>query len=174
MASEKAEIAIVVAMAENGVIGRDGGLPWRLSSDLKRFKALTMGKPIVMGRKTWDSIGRVLPGRPHVVVSRNPGLGIEGVETARSLDEGLAKAADAAQRADAGEICVIGGGDIYAQALPRAARLYVTHVEATVPGDTRFPDIAQADWEAVREERLPADERNSYPTRFVEYRRRAQ
>ena len=86
------EIAIVVAVAENGVIGREGGLPWRLSSDLKRFKALTMGKPIVMGRKTWDSLGRVLPGRPHIVISRRPDFEAEGVETAGSLDEALSKA----------------------------------------------------------------------------------
>lgn len=163
------EIAIVVAMAENRVIGKQGGLPWRLSSDLKRFKALTMGKPIVMGRKTWESLGRVLPGRPHVVVSRRPDLEIAGVETAGSLDEGLARAERTARELGVGEICVIGGGQIYAQTLPRADRLYVTHVDASPEGDTRFPEIDAAAWRPVREETVPADERNSYPTRFVEY-----
>ncbi len=165
------ELAMVVAMAENNIIGRDGGLPWRLSADLRRFKDLTMGKPIVMGRRTWDSLGRVLPGRRHVVVSRQADFGAEGVEAAGSLDEALSAAHRAAREAGASQICVIGGGQIYAQALPRADRLYVTHVEAVVEGDTCFPAIDDALWAVVREERLPADERNTYATRFVEYRR---
>ena len=166
-----AEIAIVVAVAENGIIGRDGGLPWRLPSDLKRFKALTMGKPIVMGRKTWDLLGGVLPGRPHIVISRRRDFAAEAVETAGSLDEALAKAARAARDIGAGEICIIGGGEVYAQTLPRADRLYVTHIEAAIDGDARFPRIEPALWGPVREERVPADERNSHTTRFVEYRR---
>lgn len=165
------EVAIVVAVAENGVIGREGGLPWRLSSDLRRFKALTMGKPIVMGRKTWDSLGRVLPGRPHFVISRRTDFAAEGVETAGSLEEALSKAERSARDLGASQLCVIGGGEVYLQALPRADRLYVTHVEAAIEGDTRFPEIDRALWRPVREERVAADERNSHPTRFVEYHR---
>nr|AIA14425.1 Dihydrofolate reductase [uncultured bacterium] len=159
-------------MGKNRVIGRDGGLPWRLSSDMKRFKALTMGKPIVMGRKTWDSLGRPLPGRPHVVVTRNADFSAEGVERAESLDAAIERAATLAQESGADEICIIGGGEIYAQAMEKADSLHVTHVEIEPEGDTVFPEIDPATWECIDDERLPAGEKDSHATRYAVYRRR--
>lgn len=170
---KKPDLAIVVAMARNRVIGRDGSLPWRLSSDLKRFKALTMGKPVVMGRKTWDSIGRALPGRPNVVVTRNAAFDAAGVERAETLDAALRQAEALAAEAGADEICVIGGGEIYAQAIGRADVLHVTHVAVEAEGDTLFPEIDPTVWKCVHEECIPAGERDSHPTRYAVYRRRA-
>jgi dihydrofolate reductase len=169
------DIAIYVAIAENGVIGRKGGLPWRLSSDLKRFKADTMGKPIVMGRKTWESIGRPLPGRLNIVVSRNPRYRAEGAETVQSLDDAI-RLAEVRGRCmpDATEICIVGGGELYAQALPRADRLHVTHVLASPDGDTRFPPIDPQIWTEVRSENHPAGERDSHATRYVVYERKRE
>ncbi|UUP16101.1 dihydrofolate reductase [Nitratireductor thuwali] len=163
------DIALVVAMAENGVIGREGGLPWRLSTDLKRFKAVTMGKPVIMGRKTWESIGRPLPGRLNIVISRDPAYVAEGAEVVPSLDAGLALAEERAAGAD--EICVIGGGEIFREALEHSDRLYVTHVLADVTGDAHFPPIDSTHWEAVSTEDVPAGEKDVYPTRYVVYQR---
>jgi len=163
------KLAFVVAIAWNGVIGRDGGLPWRLSTDLKRFKAVTMGKPVVMGRKTWESIGKPLPGRLNIVVSRNPAFAAEGALTARSFDEALEKAR---AESEAEEICVIGGGEIYRQALSRADLLYVTHVDAEIEGDAFFPKIDPKVWHPVHSEAVPAGEKDIYPTRYVIYERR--
>lgn len=168
----KPVVSIVVAMAENRVIGRDGGLPWRLSSDMKRFKALTIGKPVIMGRKTWESLGRPLPGRPHVVVTRNEAFAAPGVDRAATLDAAVERACALAREAGVDEICVIGGGEIYAQAMTRADHLHVTHVEADPDGDTLFPRIDSTVWECVHEERLPAGEKDSHPTRYAVYRRR--
>lgn len=163
------QVTLVVAMAENGVIGRDGGLPWRLSTDLKRFKALTMGKPIVMGRKTWESFPtHPLPGRRNIVVTRKSGYRAQGAWTAGSLEEALALAG----KENPAEICVIGGGEIYRQAMPIADRLHVTHVEASVEGETRFPTIDQTHWFTVSAEHFPAGEKDVYPTRYVVYERR--
>jgi dihydrofolate reductase len=167
------DVAIYVAIAENGVIGRDGGLPWRLSSDLKRFKADTMGKPIIMGRKTYEGIGRPLPGRLNIVVTRDNAWRAEGVEVVHSLDEaiGLAKVRGRCM-AGADEICVIGGGEIYAQALPLADRLHVTHVLAAVDGDAHFPPIDPDSWRIVRSQDVPAGEKDSHATRYSVYERR--
>ncbi|PTE09029.1 dihydrofolate reductase [Mesorhizobium helmanticense] len=167
------DVAIYVAIAENGVIGRDGGLPWRLSSDLKRFKADTMGKPIIMGRKTYEGIGRPLPGRLNIVVTRDTGWRAEGVEIAHSLDDAI-RLANVRGRCMAGvdEICVIGGGEIYAQALPLADRLHVTHVLAAVDGDAHFPAIDPDFWHIVRSEDVPAGEKDSHATRYSVYERR--
>lgn len=168
------KLAILVAIAGNGVIGRDGGLPWRLSSDLKRFKADTMGKPIIMGRKTWASIGRPLPGRLNIVVTRDRGFRAEGAEIAGSLEEAITLATVRARcMAGADEICVIGGGEIYRQALPLADRLYVTHVLADVDGDTRFPPIDPALWHQVQATDVPPGEKDSHATRYTVYERRA-
>lgn len=160
-------IALVVAAARNGVIGRDGDMPWRLSSDLKRFKSITMGRPIIMGRKTWESLGRPLPGRQNIVITRQPDFTAPGAEVASSLDEALERA-----RALAGEggVFIIGGGEIYRQAIPQADRLHVTHVEAEVEGDTVFPEIGP-EWKPVHEERVPAGEKDDFPTRYVIYER---
>jgi len=167
-------VVIHVAIAENGVIGRDGGLPWRLSTDLKRFKAETMGRPIVMGRKTWESFPkRPLPGRLNIVVTRDPAYRAEGAEVVHSLQDALTLARIKGRcMAGIGEICVVGGGEIYAQALPLADRLSVTHVEAAVEGDTRFPAIDPEIWRVVSAENVPAGEKDSHATRHVVYERR--
>lgn len=170
--AERPEISIVVAVSENGVIGRDGDLPWKLSTDLKRFKALTLGKPVVMGRKTLESIGRPLPGRPNIVVTRDPGYRFEGVEVVHDIAAALEWGKALAVRYGATEVAIIGGGNIYAQAIGSADVLYVTHVAAEVEGDTRFPAIDPAVWETVSEEAVPAGERDSYASRFAVYRRR--
>ena len=159
-------VSIVVAADEQGGIGRGGRLPWHLPEDLRRFKALTMGKPIVMGRRTWDSIGRPLPGRRSIVVSRQAGLGIEGAEVVASLDEALRAAGDAA------EVCVIGGAEIYREALRLADTLYLTRVHATVEADTFFPALDRSVWAEAGCEPRPADDRHAHPYSFVTLRRR--
>lgn len=168
------EVAIYVAIAENGVIGRDNGLPWKLSSDLKRFKADTMGKPIIMGRKTFESIGKPLPGRLNIVVSRDPAYRIEGAETAQSVGDAITLATVKARcMPGADEICVIGGGEIYRLALPLAHRLHVTHVLASPDGDTRFPAIESDKWVVESSQEFPAGEKDSHATRYTVYRRRS-
>jgi dihydrofolate reductase len=166
-------VAIYVAIADNGVIGRDGGLPWRLSSDLKRFKADTMGKPIVMGRKTYEGIGRPLPGRLNIVVTRDKSWRAEGVEIAHSLEDAIRLGTVRGRSmAGADEICIIGGGEIYAQALPLADRLHVTHVLAAVDGDAHFPTIDPDSWRIVGSQDVPAGEKDSHATRYSVYERR--
>jgi dihydrofolate reductase len=137
-------VSLVAALAENRVIGRDGRLPWRIRGELARFKALTMGKPVIMGRKTFASIGKPLPGRPNIVISRDLGLRIDGARVVHGLDAALTEAAAIA--GPGGEAMVIGGAEIYALALPVAARLYLTQVHAAIAGDTRFPEFEAADW----------------------------
>jgi dihydrofolate reductase len=158
-------VSIIVAADERGGIGRDGGLPWHLPGDLKRFKALTMGKPIVMGRRTWDSIGRPLPGRRSIVVSRQDGLAIEGAEVFGSLAAALLALGDAP------EACVIGGAEVYRQALPRADVIHLTRVHALVDADTFFPPIDAAEWEEIAREEQPADERHAHACSFVTLQR---
>ena len=165
-------ITLVVAVSSNGIIGREGDMPWRLSTDLKRFKALTLGKPVIMGRKTFQSIGKALPGRPNIVVTRDPEFHADGAEIVPSLDTAIARATDLAKGVGQDEICVIGGGEIYRQAIALADVLHVTHVEAEVDGDTRFPPIDQHLWRGVEEERIPAGDKDNYATRFVTYRRK--
>lgn len=145
---KRPEIVLVVAAARNRVIGRDGDLPWRLSSDLKHFKQLTMGRPMVMGRRTFASIGRPLPGRTTIVVSRDPTYAAEGILTAASLDAALALAADVARRDGVGEIMVVGGGEIYAQALSLADRIELTEVDLAPPteGAVLFPSTDPVDF----------------------------
>lgn len=142
------EINLIAAVADNGVIGRDNRLPWHLPGDLRRFKALTMGHVMVMGRRTWESIGRPLPGRTSVVMSRDPEYRAEGAVVVHSLDEAIRVAENGGEE----ELFVIGGARIYARALPRADRLYLTRVHAEVPGDARFPDIDPARWRRVEAE----------------------
>jgi dihydrofolate reductase len=162
-------LSIIVAMSRSGVIGRGGALPWRLSADLKRFKTLTMGHHTIMGRKTYDSLGRPLPGRTSVIVSRQeqyrPPLNATGVLVVPSLDEALALAAGD------DEPFVIGGGEIFALALPRADRLYVTWIEAAIDGDTYFPTWDASRWRLVAAEPHAADARNEYDTTFCIYDR---
>jgi dihydrofolate reductase len=145
------EIVLVVAAADNGVIGADGAMPWQLPADLRRFKRLTTGKPVIMGRKTFESIGKPLPGRHNIVLTRAPGWRAEGVTVAPNLAEAIA-AAGLDPRARAGEIMVIGGAEIYALALPIATRIELTRIHLAPPGDTFFPDPDPAVWqEAARE-----------------------
>jgi dihydrofolate reductase len=158
-------VSILVATDERGAIGRDGGLPWHLPNDLKRFKSLTMGKPIVMGRKTWDSIGRPLPGRLNVVITRQAGYASAGVTIVPSLEAALVAAGKA------GEVCVIGGAEIYRLALPVTERIHLTRVHATVPADTFFPALESRDWREVGREDHPADEKHAYAYSFLELRR---
>ncbi|MGF7161167.1 dihydrofolate reductase [Rhodoligotrophos appendicifer] len=151
-------ISIVVAVAENGVIGASGGLPWRLPSDLKRFKALTMGKPIIMGRKTYESIGRPLPGRDNIVISESNTFAPEGVFITRSLDSALRLGASMARDRQVEEIAVIGGSRVFREAMLHVDRLYFTRVHASPPGDTFFPDLARGDWREVSREAYAAEE----------------
>lgn len=166
-----ADIVIHVAVAENGVIGREGEMPWKLSTDLRRFKTETMGKPVVMGRKTFESIGKPLPGRLNIVVTRNPDWRAEGAETVCSLDDALSLARVRGRCMPADEICIVGGGEIYRQAIDRADRLRVTHVLASIDGDTRFPAIDPVEWRAIVSEDHPAGEKDSHATRHVVYER---
>ena len=170
-ADDDIEIALVVAVAANGVIGRDGAMPWRLSTDLKRFKALTLGKPVIMGRKTYSAIGKALPQRTNIVVTRDPAFRPSDALVAGSVEEAIAIGRWEAA-VNGGEICVIGGGQIYAQALPLADRVHLTYVDSRPDGDTRFPDIDAADWRIEHEETVPAGEKDSAATRYVVYRRR--
>jgi len=154
-------VSLVVAMARNRVIGRNNALPWRLSQDLKRFKATTLGKPILMGRKTFDSIGKPLPGRRNIVLTRDPAWRAEGVDVVRSVEEALQLTRDSP------ELAVIGGAEIYRLTLPYADRIYLTRVEADVPGDTLFPDLENAQWRETQAGSQAADERNQYPATFL-------
>ena len=158
-------VSIIVAMAENGVIGRDMDLPWHISADLKRFKALTMGHHIVMGRKTFESIGRLLPGRTTVIVTRQSDYQVDGAVIVNSLEAAQAAATDDS------ELFIIGGGQIYEIALPLADRLHVTRVHTEVDGDTSFPAIDWDQWELVSAERHGADEKNDYDFTFESYQR---
>lgn len=167
-------IAIIAAVAANGVIGAGGGMPWRLRTDMQRFKRLTMGKPVVMGRKTFDGIGMPLAGRVNIVVSRRAGFAPDGVTVAPSLEAALIAAEEGARASRDEEIMVIGGGAIYAAAMPLADRLYITHVESAPEGDTRFPAIDPAVWRSTSAERVPAGERDSAATTFVVYERAAR
>ena len=159
-------INLIVARARNGVIGRDGALPWRLPEDLAFFKRTTMGHPIVMGRRTWESIGRPLPGRRNIVVSRRADYTAAGAEVAPSLDEALRLCAGSA------ELFVIGGAQLYAEALARADRLIVTEIDADFDGDTRWPAPDPAQWREAGREHLPPAGERQFGLDFVIYQRR--
>lgn len=158
-------ISLIVARARNGVIGRDGALPWRLPEDLAFFKRTTMGHPIIMGRRTWQSIGRPLPGRRNIVVSRNAGLYAPGAEVAPSLEAALALCAGAA------EAFVIGGAQLYREALPRAQRLVVTEIDADFDGDVQFPPADPRQWRETSREHLPPAGDRPFAIDFVVYER---
>ncbi len=148
--------ALVVAMAENRVIGRDGDMPWHLPEDLKYFKRVTMGKPIIMGRKTYQSIGRPLPGRLNIVITRDDSYAPEGVHVVHSLDRAIAVARERAAEDGADEVMIVGGGQIYADAASLADRVYLTEVHAAIDGDTVFPELPEDDWREVSRERHAA------------------
>jgi dihydrofolate reductase len=164
-------IALIVAMAENRVIGREGDLPWRISADLKHFKAKTMGKPIVMGRKTFDSIGKPLPGRANIVVTRGDVAFPDGVDVAGNVDAAMAIAHRRAKETGADEIMIIGGATLYEATLPYADRLYLTEIHETVEGETFFPEIDRSQWQEV--EREDRDDIHTVPVSFVTLDRKA-
>ncbi len=155
------KISLIVAAATNNVIGRDGGLPWHLSEDLKRFKRLTTGKPIIMGRLTYESIGKPLSDRRNIVISSREGLEIDGCEVVASPDAAIELTADDE------EVMVIGGGGVYVQMLPMADRIYLTRVHASFDGDTYIPELSEDEWQVVDEENFPADESRQYGFSFV-------
>ena len=160
-------LALVVARARNGVIGRDGDLPWRLRSDLQRFKALTLGKPCIMGRRTWDSLPlKPLPGRLNLVLSRDESFEARGAVVCTTLDEAVEIARETAEEDGVGEVCVSGGVALFEKALPRAKRLYLTEVEARPEGDVLFPAFDEADWVEVSSEAHPAGEKDDHPFVF--------
>ena len=174
--SAGARVALVAAIADNGVIGRAGGLPWHLPDDLRYFKAVTLGKPVLMGRRTFEAIGRPLPGRRNLVMSRQgagssagsiDAAGAAGVEYVPDLTAALERVAGVP------ELCVIGGAQIYAMALPLATRIYLTQVHAAVDGDARFPLSYWGDWREVARSEHPADARHAHAMSFVMLQRAA-
>lgn len=160
-------VSLIAAAAQNGVIGKDGTLPWRLSADLKRFKSLTTGHTILMGRKTYDSIGKPLPDRKNFILSRST-HSLEGCECFQNVNDALRFAAESGET----EIFVIGGSEVYKQTLDKADRLYLTRVEAEISGDTYFPEIQEGNWELISSEKHPSDDKNEYPTEFCILERR--
>jgi dihydrofolate reductase len=166
-------IALVVARAENGALGREGALPWRLATDLKQFRTVTMGKPVLMGRRTFQSLPRVLDGRVNIVLSREPGFEAPGAVVASSLDEGLRVAREAAIAAGANEIMVIGGDDVFRAVLPRAGRIYLTEVHAAPQADVFLRDFDLAGYRELARERHPAGPKDEHPFSFVLLERKA-
>lgn len=162
-------VSLIVAMTRDRVIGRGGGMPWHLPADLGRFKRLTMDKPIIMGRGTFESLGRILPGRRHIVISRGQDYPAPGAEVVTSLDAALAAAA----RGHANEAFVIGGAEIFREALPRADCLYVTLIDARIDGDVYFPDLDADDWREVECDTRAPDEKNPYQLTFKLYEKDA-
>lgn len=161
-------ISLLVAMDERGGIGKDSRLPWHLSTDLRRFKRLTMGHYLIVGRKTYESIGRVLPGRMMIVVTRQGDYQAKGCLVAHSLDDAFRIAEEGGEE----EVFVIGGGQIFTQALAKADRIYLTEVHTRVAADTFFPPIDEMEWEEVEREAFPAGERDEYETTFRVLRRK--
>ncbi len=163
----KVRIAFVVAAAENGVIGRNGQLPWRLPSDLKRFRKLTLGKPVVMGRKTYDSIGKPLDGRDNIVVTRQPDFHPPGVHVASSVEQALALGQELAARRGVDEVMVIGGAEIYRLVLPRVERVYLTLVHAGPTGDARFDTLDPQEWWETAREPMPQGSNDHFSAEFI-------
>lgn len=165
--SKAMKISIVVAVAENRAIGLNNGLPWRLSSDLKYFKKTTLNHPIVMGRKTFESIGRPLPGRDTIVVTKQKNWSSDNVKVASSLEDALRLGEESASSRGVDEIMVIGGADLYGQVLPACSRLYLTEVHSVVQGDAFFPEWNSQEWVEVSRTRYEADNDNTHPYSFV-------
>lgn len=163
------KLAIICAMSLNRVIGRNNQLPWHLPADLQFFKRTTLGKPIIMGRKTYESIGRPLPGRTNIVITRQQHLAYDGVHLATSLPMAIDKAQQAARDADKNEFFVIGGADLYEQALPLAQVLFITQVHTHVQGDAFFPEWDKSAWRLVNTEHYPADDANAFAMDFQHY-----
>ena len=162
MSAKEKTITLIAAMDANGGIGLNGKMPWHLPGELEHFKRVTMGKPIVMGRRTWESIGRPLPGRQNIVVSRDPRFHAEGCDVCPSIEQALAAASGE-------EVMIIGGGEIYRQALPLARRMLLTLVDCASPADTWFPEWDAGNWTLVRQRDVAADERNPLAYRVQEW-----
>ena len=162
------KISMIAAMAHDRVIGKDNQMPWHLPADLAHFKRVTLGKPVLMGRKTFESIGRPLPGRRNLVISRNPDYQVEGIEVVGSVEAALALLSGSSVE----ELMVIGGGHLYAEMLPSADCLYLTRIDLAVEGDTRFPAFDDGQWQRVDCESHPADEKNPHPYSFETWQRR--
>ena len=158
-------LALIVALSENRVIGREGRLPWRLSADLRRFQRLTLGHHLIMGRKTFESIGRLLPGRTSIIISRQTGYAVAGAQVVPSLEAALRAAQDDEQ------VFVIGGGEIYRLALAHAQRIYLTLVHAQVAGDTLFPEVSPDEWRVLEATRWARDAQNEFDHSFLIYER---
>ncbi|WP_375665718.1 dihydrofolate reductase [Bartonella sp. TT121SHDZB] len=165
-------ICFIAAVAENGVIGREGAMPWHLSTDLQRFKALTVGKPIIMGRRTWDSIGRPLPGRTNIVITRDCTFCAEGAVVAHSLSQACSLATNVASQNNIEEIFIIGGGEIFQQGLHMADKIFLTEILASIEGDSFFPVFDKEKWTIVQTQDIPKGDKDSHPTRFVVYERK--
>lgn len=165
------EISIIVAISQNGVIGLNNAMPWQLSTDLKRFKALTLGKPIIMGRKTWDSIGRPLPGRKNIIITRDKNFVANGALTATSFDMAKEIAFESAKNDHIDEIFIIGGAEIFKIAMAYTTRIYLTQILSTIDGDTFFhlPDLTH--WQTIEKMDIDAGEKDSHPTRFTIFER---
>ncbi|EJF88641.1 dihydrofolate reductase [Bartonella tamiae] len=167
----KPSLALIVAVSKNGVIGRDGTMPWKLSTDLQRFKKITMAKPIIMGRKTWDSLGRPLPGRLNIVLSKDQTFKPNGAVVVHTLNEAYSLGKKEALRAGQSSVFVIGGGDIFKQSLEIADYIYMTEILSEIEGDTFFPSFDSSRWTEILSETVPKGEKDSHPTRFVIYQR---
>jgi dihydrofolate reductase len=165
-------ISLIAAVGENGVIGSGGDLPWRVRADMRHFRSETMGKPVIMGRKTFKSLGRPLDGRWLIVVTRNKDFNADNVDVAYNLVEAMRLAEIRARERGADEICVAGGGEIYGEVMPRADRLSITHVMASPEGDTYFPAIDPEEWEEVERQPLERSEGDTADAVHVNYRRR--
>ncbi|MBA6364907.1 type 3 dihydrofolate reductase [Colwellia sp. BRX8-4] len=160
-------LSMIVAHADNRIIGKDNNMPWHLPADLAYFKKTTLGKPIIMGRKTYESIGRPLPGRQNIVISRDQNYRADGVDSATSVEQALLLAGEV------DEVMVIGGGAIYSHCLPLANRLYITHIKADIDGDTQFPEYNTVeDWQLTCSVKLSADDKNSFDVDFCVYQRK--
>ena len=166
------KLSLIVAVASNGVIGANGGLPWRLSSDLKTFRRLTLGKPIVMGRKTFSSLGKPLDGRDNIVVTRDPHFAADGVSVFNSLSEALVLARTLARTNGSDEVMIIGGAEIYRAALPFAHRIYWTAVAAEPEGDVVFPSLDSSAWQQVSCEDLPRGPRDDHAAKLIIFERK--
>ena len=168
--NSKKIIALIVARARNGVIGRNNTMPWHLPEDLRYFKRVTLGKPVIMGRNTWESLGKPLPGRDNIVITRNAGFYADGATVVNDFETALLVADALAP--DAGEIMVIGGAQVYTEALPHVRRAYITEIDADIDGDTFFPSLIDADWQEMTREPHAACENKPHPYSFVTLERK--
>ncbi len=169
MSMSSIKLSLIVAMSENRVIGKDNQLPWRISADLRYFKQMTMGRPLVMGRKTFESIGRPLPGRKNIVVTKQNNWRSEGVDVFNSIESALDFAKSVAKSTDQTEVMVIGGANLYEQVLPLSSKLYITRVHANIEGDAFFPEFESSNWRLVSQEISEPSEKDQYACSFLVY-----